>query len=378
MPAAGIDVGKEGFDLCYATEGNPAKWKVQHVSYAADDWTAALKALDGYTVAIEPTGWHYSAPIVAVLQQARAHVWFIDHAVTGQQRNLTVSNNKNDQMDARALAVIADNIQRDQPPRRARPYDPDRDPAVTALRLMVNQRAQLLKDRTRSTNRARALGHSMHPALGQSDTWFTLVRVGYVTPAEILAGIDGQAVGHLHPNTWTAIGRLQRKLHPLPVHPVTRTRAVDAVREIDALTATIDQLEAAIEEVVTLNPLFADVTARWLTIPNITTMAAAAFHVAARGRAHEMTADEFKAACGQYPQRFASGKSDKSKPARRGNRSAMQAIHLITMQLVRENAQPNPIKDYHAKKQDFAATKAKLATLISGIARHDQPYTYRG
>jgi hypothetical protein len=53
-------------------------------------------------VACEPTGWHYSAPVIAVLHHTGCKVLQVEHRVTRHVRELRVSAIKNDGTDALA------------------------------------------------------------------------------------------------------------------------------------------------------------------------------------------------------------------------------------------------------------------------------------
>ncbi|MDE8535562.1 hypothetical protein PZC41_14755, partial [Staphylococcus aureus] len=99
---------------------------------------------------------------------------------------------------------------------------------------------------------------------------------------------------------------------------------------------------------------------------------AAACFIATHGRPAEYSLSEFKAAVGVAPTTGRSGSVDKTRKKRGGYAPARALIHLA-VQTMSDDSQ-SLIYEYFArhrgkKKRAFAASKRKLAGILSGIAR---------
>lgn len=182
----GIDIGADAIHV--ATSYEPRD-KVQVIALTDTDWFEQLSAIVhvGCIVALEPTGWHYSAPIVAALQQIGALVLRVEHRITGKVRELRISGAKRDLTDAQALCYIATHQARDQF-RGVRPAEPETENRVTALRLLVWSYVRATKEKTRTQNRIRQLAHSIWPSLdNRLEIYLRAVKHGAATPAELRA-----------------------------------------------------------------------------------------------------------------------------------------------------------------------------------------------
>ena len=93
--AIGIDIGVTSLHV--ATSPDP-RTKPHVIAMKDDAWPTNLLALipSGETVAYEPTGWHYSAPIVALLLHHGCEVLTVEHCITGKIRDLRISSVKTD------------------------------------------------------------------------------------------------------------------------------------------------------------------------------------------------------------------------------------------------------------------------------------------
>ncbi|MEM6285223.1 MAG: hypothetical protein AAF787_23725, partial [Chloroflexota bacterium] len=88
FPPVGIDIGKTDIVLARADDGDPRHFPVQIISLKDPDWHQRLiEAVPGGVAAAEPTGYHYMAPIAAVLHQhTTAQLYLVNHETTGHVR----------------------------------------------------------------------------------------------------------------------------------------------------------------------------------------------------------------------------------------------------------------------------------------------------
>src|SRR5260221_12316665 len=105
-PAFGVDISAEKLHI---VSWPPARNGYHVIDLTDPTWhlTVAQVIQPSSIVAYEPTGWHYSAPLVALLHHLGCTVVTVEHRITGQIRTLRNSGMKKDMTDAQALAYIA-------------------------------------------------------------------------------------------------------------------------------------------------------------------------------------------------------------------------------------------------------------------------------
>lgn len=391
IPAAiGIDVGKKQLHICVANtnDNNPkaiARWTVHVVDYEDPLWYQRLLALVpvGGVVALEPTGYHLIAPIITVLKtwQPTATIYQVSGATTGQIRKLFISSSKTDHMDARALAYIAGKIIAQTPPRTAVLLEPELEQHLQHLRLYVNAHVRLTKQTTRIKNQLSALGHGIFPQLNiKRTTWLRCVALGAVTPIEIHALVNNRSA---YPELQDGRGfkfveALANALPPIDGDSAIRDAIINLAHTLQSTEA---ELVITAEHITRLveHPALIDVTNRWRTAPNIGDYGIAALHIASNGKAHELERDQFVAAVGCAPATSRSGDQQRDAAATIGYRPAKTTLHLLTQTLLKETSRPNIVADYFdttTSQRRLAATRRKLASILSGIARSNEGWRY--
>jgi hypothetical protein len=372
----GIDLGKESIMISWPTSEPARNWPVQELSYKEPDWHEKLLSLlaPGAIIVAEPTGISLITPIANVIRAfTTAQLWIVNHPTTGAIRQEHVSRTKNDQTDARTLALIATWINTPAQPHSARPYNHVLADDITTLRLNINTNRQLIKQRTRLLNQIEALGFSIWPALAQhKTTWLRCIEAGAITPDEIHNLIE-QPPAELTGNHFHYIEKLAGKLPDLPVHPATRLTILQRWTELAAIEPAIKTALTTLTHIIE-QPPFADVTAIWRTFPQPSDTELAAFHAACHGTLPD-TYSEFRALLGSNPQGRSSGKSSKTRHSRSGYKPAAAALHMWTLRLMSTNAPPNPIKKYAASRDKFAlaASRNKLAKILWICATRKEP-----
>lgn len=340
--------------------------------------------------ALEPTGWHYAAPVIGALTHAGVRVLLVDHAVTGKQRDLKVAGIKT---DAKALCYIAaDHLI--EPYKHVREIEPDRIAAAMALRMLIHGYNRADKERTRAINRMKQLAHSIAPVLAQSFTvYIRALAEGAANPDELrrlaayCQGIDADIADHratlpypeqFNRADWRA--KLYALIDALPSwanSPLAAEALLEEYRAYEIASERKAALTARLEQAAYAPP-FARVTDAWMTVPGASLARCAVLHSAARGVADQMTPDQFKASVGTFPRREQSGAFTRSAAGRSGLRAAERELHLWTMILIKDgdNAVAETFARHKASGDKFAMSKAKakLAVLLSAIARSGAPY----
>lgn len=382
--ALGIDIGKDFIVVAQAAEGSRLRWQTWTIHYAETTWWKQLIELipDGAFVAAEPTGWHLLAPVATVINHYTTADLWLANADSVKAARSRFTNTKTDEMDARALALIAELIAQDDPPLGTRRYDSSQARAVLDLRLHVNAYARATRSSTRAKNQIEVFLHSVWPSLARSKTtWLRLAEQGYYSPADIRQAAAELAASYdaLRATGWDGrqlryIDALANTLPPdLPVNP-TVILTIQEILEQLSIAQSAEKLHADIIAQTIRQPPFSEVTRRWLTIPGVNDIYIAALHVATEGRADQLTCDQFKAVCGVNPKTAQSGSRSSSKITRKGYRPALNALWTWSMYLVSASAPENAVRAYHERKQDFYATRAKLARLVSNVARDPEGY----
>lgn len=380
VKAVGIDVGKGAVDLCLAHNESPKDWEVTHIEFKVSKgqrWDKCLlDACEGGVVVLEPTGWHLSAPIIALLAPV-ADVWIADNSITGMIRANHVSPHKTDKQDSRALAWIAREIAAGKTPRRVRQYS-DTDRVVHVLRLLCNERLRRSKERTRALNRFKAFAYGIHPGLSpintRAETYLRYAAEGVVSVADLHA-VDLNTAGARRPE----LIRRRAQTFDIPTDELLLEITQREARRVLALDAEISDLDARITAVLDRPTPLLHITELWRSVPFLNDVGVAALHVATNGRAAHMDEDQFKAATGQYPLLHASGQTQRGKVSRRGYRPAMNALFSTTRLMLADKN--NAVYAHYAqvkarKGKGRNAASAKLAKILSAMARNGTTYQY--
>jgi transposase len=391
--AAGIDIGKASLHLA---TGYTRADDVVRIDVADPLWHVRLTALipAGATVALEPTGWHYSQPVMRTLQAHGARILIVEHSQTAHVRELNLSGVKNDRTDARALAYIAAHHAQAQF-LKVHEGRPDEEGATAALRLIIYAHRRANREFARATNRIRALAHSIWPLLEQELTLYTrCLEAGAATPRQLRILAEHVAAYHNgelpHKQAWEACppffrtdGRAQKLrdlIAALPAWLENDNIAPALFAEHAArahFKAEAEQLGQLVAEAVD-QPPFKRLTNLWLTVPFAGRVPIATIHAATHAQADRLTPAQFRAAIGHHPARTESGETAISRASRAGFAPAKAAIHLWAMSLIKQG--DNPIAVAFRRARDAGHTrplslaKSKLLNILSGIARSGQPY----
>jgi transposase len=388
--AVGIDVGADNLHIALSHERTAPVYRIDLVDPL---WHIRLAEFisSGDVVALEPTGWHYAAPVIAALAHIGACILIVEHRVTGQIRDLKIAGVKNDKTDARALHYIAHHHQQ-EPFYGVNSVHPTLQASAMGLRMMIHAYMRSDKERTRTLNRIRQMTHSVAPILNiEIKTYLHAVGAGYSDLDAVrdlaaeLARIDGveRRRDRVYPEGYKTEGKraaLYDLVEQLPVWSGNRVLTdviadeYAAWRDIDARK---DRLEAAIGAIAAREP-FGDLTSLWMSVPGVGLTLCAMLHAATRGLASYLTPEQFRASLGSHPRISSSGKSAESIAAAGGFRPAKKLLHLAEMYLIRVG--DNPVADtfaYHkARGEKYAMQKAraKLVNILSGVARTGTPY----
>ena len=390
----GIDISTRTLWIAYASGIPPAK-----INLKDPDWQFQLLKIvpHGATVALEPTGWAYSAPIIRALQYIGATVFMVEHSTTGYVRKAQVSIAKTDQTDAHALRCIA------LEPHKYRGISKTDDRLTTRnvrLRLLTHAYMRSDKERTRSMNRMRQLAHSIHPRLGLSfPTYLKAIREGFISPDE-LRTLAAQI------QQWKTTPRGQRAHIQIP----ERYQSGNVSRHFLKLVETLPEWANAegihdliarecrnyryfskqrrvvrrdLHNLIAGEPDWAGLGRLWMTVPGSNLGWIGAIISATHGQVKTLTPDRFRAALGVHPKISQSGESAEGIAGRPGFKRAKAAIHLWTVGLISAHKyKPNPIgacfAQHEARKHKgaFFAARAKLANVLYGIAKNETAYQF--
>ncbi len=405
--AIGIDIGADSIEICVAQQGaDPSTWPTHAVRVTRPGWDDLLLALVRgaapdcvppvrNSVALESTGWNYSAPIVqCVSERGGAAVLLVNHAQTQHLREIAVSGQKTDHHDAQALAYCALEYERTGVCPRGCRLNPQLDPCadLTAnLRFTLAARARAVTARTRCVNVLRSYAHGIWPSLDvHLGTYLRALSLPEpaATPrqlAELLAALEAAPppVGHpfrtgiTRKNLRTLVADVQNAPEPQPAAVAAIVAQAAELALIEPRLSSIDaQLALLVDD-----PAIRDVTALWRGVPAANTQAIATLHAACRCHAPEFSPSQFRAAVGCHPLRHESGDKRRTRSPKSGYRPATVALHLWAMMLLNSRiTPPNVVRAYfhtlkEAHKQNcLSSTRGKLARVLSGIARTHTPY----
>jgi hypothetical protein len=380
--ALGIDVGKSGFHLAIANPAiKPHKWEVFTFTYTDLNWRRNLAEVSADSiVTLEPTGWHYSAPIINVLLSSGAMIYRTSHKVTRFIREAYIAANKTDAMDARALAYISLQLKVDPTSVRSTyRYDTDLEVALQDLRNALNAHRRVTKQSTRLTNQLHQFAHSIDPLLSRKlDTYMKAVEYDAITPSELkeFALIMDTDFKNIHGTARKHIRIIADNLPTIEV-PTSTARAIQsAAQELREAAQAEEAILAEISAILNTDA-FEETTRRLLTIPRAGLVQVATVITACHGSLQLLDRDELRAALGCRPSLQQSG--DKSEgQAVRNNKPAKTAIRLWTMGLI--NHGDNPIAHYFHSTQSKRAMNAamgKLVKIIHAVANDPRGYLER-
>ena len=386
---AGIDVASGSFQLSIPSAGlnvaipmNEGEW-----------WNELAYHLpQASVVGIEPTGRHYSAPIVNVLHLLRCVVYQVDHQTTKRYRQAHVSLNKDDALDAYSIALLTSDYHANRNVRGVRRLYPQSELLTTALRTLIQAHRRAAKELRRVENRVKQMAYHMWPSLADKfDAYLRAVSVGAVTPAQIVelarnlptVKKSERPAAYSHGASRNALYRLAATIPDgVTAPPLFQRIIVRELANIQHAQQAIAELDEELEALIHVEEL-ETVTAAWLTVPGAGTLAVATLHAACHASAIQMSGDQLRGALGFYPQNFNSGAVKIANQPMRGYKPARGAIHLWTVQLLKENNQPNPVAEaFHRAKTNgsqyaLAAARGRLVRILAGIARSGQPCRWR-
>ncbi|MCC6972960.1 MAG: transposase [Anaerolineae bacterium] len=371
----GIDIGATAI---HVATSSAAHAPVKVINLDDPDWHTQLISLIplGAVVACEPTGWHYSAPIMRAVNQVDCQLVTVQHATTGQIRALRIAGVKTDKTDARALAYAAEQAAAGTPLRGTRPVDPTMTSEVDALRLMILAHRRAVKETTRTINRLQQIAHAISPSLAQGiDAYATAIERGYITPQELSIALNDKTIHHL---TRRALTKVCSGIPPyVSISATTRTLIGSEVEALNVHRTRAGQLEGFIGEVITTPP-FAHLFNLWSSVPGAGVLSLAPIIAACHASAEIMSLAEFKASLGSHPRRSESGETKQTSASRQGFKPGKAALYLWTMSLIRmdNNAVAERFKLAKARNARHAIriARAKLCEILWAIARTGKPY----
>jgi hypothetical protein len=382
QPSFGIDIGAE---TIHVATGYKTRDKIHSISLADPAWWDKLGQIipPNAIVAYEPTGWHYSAPVIAALSAIGATLIQVEHRVTGQVRALRVSGVKRDATDAQTLAFIAEQHADGKTYRGTRLARPQIDQNVTGLRMLMWAHVRVTKEITRCTNRLHQLSHSVCPILSQKlDTYLRAVSEGVVTPAE-LRTLSTRLNNGDYPTAFKhGVSRknLQHLVNSLPPWLENETMRDAIAYEAQAryiYEVTQAELTAKLTAIISVEP-FLTLSQLWRTVPNSHDLAIAALHIATHGQADQMTFNQFKATVGSHPHYSQSGADVSTEAARQGFKPAKKYLYLWSMKLIQrgDNQVATAFQSAKSRGKKYAiqTARAQLCAILSAIARTGQPY----
>jgi len=276
---AGIDIGADSIHVCAPTDAPPRKWPVAVLDLASPTWKADLLAIvqPGSLVALEPTGWHYSRPIVTVLEAQSCVIVYVNHASTAATRADHVSAQKTDAADARALAMKAQDIAMNGDLLGCKMHDPTREALTIHLRLLLTKHGRAMTQRRSALNHIGTFGHGVWPALDyHKETYAVAIAHGFVTPAQLRAWAAELAAmpkeqrpeRYHHWKSRQALADLVAQIADAPEPDAGIVEALrDAQADLAQADATIAEVEARISELVVSHELLGGLTALWQTVP---------------------------------------------------------------------------------------------------------------
>jgi len=386
----GIDLGRAGIDIAFPpadARTKPHLWKsTVKLLYSDSNWWQALVDMiaDDAIIAAEPTGAHLLAPIANIIHTYRpeAHVYQVDHRLTGAYRAAHVSNAKNDRLDAITLCLIANDIRKGEQMKGIRKFDAYTAEALTSLRLLVNDYFRLTKESTRIKNRVQSLAFHIFPSFAKSGTYRRAVEFGAVTIEELRDLYRRRPPEYGDGRAYVWLKKMIAKLPEIPTNPLIADQIREHQMRLKLITQQRADTRRQIKELVTAEP-FKTVTERWSTIPGFSYLFAAALHIPTYGQADKMRRDDFVAALGANPLKATSGTGDTTRLSKRGYTPAKACLHIWTLLMLSSKSAPkNPVRDAYIrytaqnKQKPLTATRARFARMLNAVASDPNGWAY--
>ncbi len=379
IPCIGCDIGTTGVHIAVSSTNKP-----KFIAFDGD-WTAALADLvpAGAYVALEPTGWHYSAPIIEAFRYLKAQILIVNNATTGNIRKEIQSVSKTDDLDARTLSGIAQMFADGVPLKHVHPADISRISAARTLRMLIHAHACLTRERIRSINRLRQLAFSVAPICAQSfETWLRCAQAGYPDADGILylATNVNTSPGFEHGNSRKSVRKLAEAL---PVWADGHDMRIPVAIEVENLNFTQprqESIENRIAEIIN-GELFGAVTTLWKTVPGASDIRIGCILTACNSNPTDYTSNDFLAAIGGQPKFAQSGKRQTRDMNIAGFRPARSVATLWALNLISPSAPNNPLKATAQRlerqnKKIRPRIRAQLINILWGIAKNGTPYRF--
>ncbi len=384
MIAIGVDIGSTQLTVCWHLH------PIQVLDFSDPGWWRALESLivpDVTIVAFEPTGWHYSSPLLTLASHLGARLLHVEHRISKRVRETRIGGEKNDRTDSQALALIAWEVGQGVHYEGVHFFDPATLQLAARFKFMVRAYVRARGRVNATENRLRQFAHSIWPSLSADLTsYLRAVAAGYVTPAELAqlaVELEGghRIAGYEHGQSRRWFRAMIAKLPPWLIHE-NFDHIWDLIVETHSQHEEAERQRASVEQIISAmlnHPLVRRVVALWRTVPAASDIELAALLAATNCEPQHFTDDAFAQACRLNPVREQSGKEVRTRLTQRGHKQASPALHLWVMRLLANDNRPNPIAAYFDRRKaagllhTMAATKNKLAAILVGIARSGQP-----
>ncbi|HYA53770.1 MAG TPA: IS110 family transposase [Streptosporangiaceae bacterium] len=279
---------------------------------------------------------HVSGRLERALLDAGQVVLRVPPKMMAQARSSARTRGKSDPIDAQAIAMVA--LRTPDLP-RAEHTGVSRD-----LKLLVDQRERLVRHRTGLQNLLRWHLHELDPDLDP--------------PSRALDRI-------------VQLDRVQDRLTAMPEHgpsshAMLRRLALETLADVRALTIRVNALEREITALV------CTVAPRLLALPGCGALTAAKIVGETANPARFRSEARFAMHAGVAPIPASSGKTNRHRLARGGNRQLNAALHRIAVTQARLNG---PGRDYYQRRRQLGNTKMhalralkrRLARIVYGL-----------
>jgi hypothetical protein len=390
-PCVGIDISASALTVAvtYELDRRGEVIPPYHIDFKGLWWQRLLELCTPRGIVVcEPTGWHYSAPVVKLLHDYGCEVYYADHYAASDVRRLVPKcGHKSDTHDARALCFLAHSIGGNVPISGVHRADPDRLALGLQLRTLVSAYDRATKDSTRAKNRLRQLAHAISPIFAESlDTYLELVKRGYAQPNAIRAVAQDIADGKLSlgrgRRNQTIVAFAQQIPPNIGEHPLASVMEF----EVEALQSAASRaafIQEQVKALITTPPLAA-LTELWLTVPSAGLLDIARVHAANYGQSDRLTFAQFRTNCASTPHTHKqSGDLEIVRATWKGYKPAKIALTLWTIRLLKGN---NPIArkyrdavnrqavNSQGKSKALAIARSKLLEILHSMVRTGRPY----
>lgn len=324
MTIMGCDPHLDTFDVA-VIDSQGAQIDSAHLTNDTAGWSEAARL--AVTHGVERVGIEaasgYGRHVGAVIATAGIAVFEIPTRLTARMR-LRDGGAKTDTGDARAVARL---IAAGEGTR----WCPDDD--AEALRLLVHRRNSLVRTQTREINHMRALLAELDPTAAS-----TMGRIRSRRTLEQFSNIEGG--GSEHARTASSL---------------IRHIADDAVRRHDQIRQLDNKIDKALPE-----------PARRLinTMPGAGLITVATLLAEMAGTDRFATDAKMAAWAGTAPLDASSGRQQRHRLNRQGNRQANWAIHMIALT---QTARPGPARDYIIRRTAEGKTRTEA---LRALKRH--------